>query len=94
MKNITVLFLFVPLICIGHIEEDIINDSILNNRPIFKTKKGLNLFPEDRIEYSIASKSFFSNPFPLDKYDLSSLLTSSWEFSNSNFNFFKAFPHY
>ena len=30
MKNITVLFLFVPLICIGHIEEDIINDSILN----------------------------------------------------------------
>ena len=30
MKNITVLFLFIPLICIGHIEEDIINDSILD----------------------------------------------------------------
>ena len=30
MKKITVLFLFVPLICVGYIEEDIINDSILD----------------------------------------------------------------
>ena len=30
MKKITVLFLFVSLICLGYIEEDIINDSILD----------------------------------------------------------------
>ena len=30
MKNLTVLFLFVPLVCIGHIEKNIIYDSIPN----------------------------------------------------------------
>ena len=35
-----------------------------------------------------------ANGNDLLKCDLSSLLTSSWEFSNSNFNFFKTFPHY
>ena len=30
MKKITVLFLFVSLICVGYVEEDIINDSILD----------------------------------------------------------------
>ena len=65
-----------------------------NNSEVFKTKKGLNLFPDDKIEYSIALKSFFSKPLPFGRKDLSALLISNWEISNSFSKFISFFLRY